>query len=532
MAITLGLVEAVDDNGVYVTMPGSRGLLRGPYRTLSTVAAGTTVLVASTDDGEQVVVGTADGGDGVYNVRAFGAKGDGTTDDTTAIQAAMTAGAGATVLFPPGDIYRITDAVSVSTGTTVVGYGATIRQDTKHKMCLDVVMRDDVTVLGLTFLTTLTRTYTGGTSARYDNVYALWAGIYASGNRLTVCDCTFDGFTCGLCINRWNGTDRTGDCDGFTISDCKVARCDFGILGHEVVDLLVDGFSGSWEAQSGSGAAPHLVYIAEADNHSANVTIRRVHGFDSPAGHCVQIKDTIGAAVHDVSTDNCAGLFTVRDSSHVSVRGLSATNDNTPTIGTVYMQEGCSDVAVDGVLVSTVSPTPAAGRAGRITGERICASNLVSFCDWSSQEESAEWLVDGAEIDVRGVTSLNRSSYGAVVVQVTSASTAVTVADVRATNCRTGVNYNGSATGAVDVNVDQITNGSSITSPTKVVTVAGVKATLSGDELLHSGTKVGFYGTTPATKPTVTGSRGGNAALGSLLTQLASLGLLTDSSSS
>lgn len=42
---------------------------------------------------------------------------------------------------------------------------------------------------------------------------------------------------------------------------------------------------------------------------------------------------------------------------------------------------------------------------------------------------------------------------------------------------------------------------------------------------------IGFYGGTPATKPTVTGSRGGNAALQSLLTGLAGLGLITDSSS-
>lgn len=43
--------------------------------------------------------------------------------------------------------------------------------------------------------------------------------------------------------------------------------------------------------------------------------------------------------------------------------------------------------------------------------------------------------------------------------------------------------------------------------------------------------QVGFFGTTPVSKPTVTGSRGGNAALASLLTALAGLGLLTDSSS-
>lgn len=40
---------------------------------------------------------------------------------------------------------------------------------------------------------------------------------------------------------------------------------------------------------------------------------------------------------------------------------------------------------------------------------------------------------------------------------------------------------------------------------------------------------IGFYGATPQAKPTITGSRGGNAALASLLTQLAALGLITDS---
>ncbi|MBZ0296085.1 MAG: hypothetical protein K8L99_26230 [Anaerolineae bacterium] len=47
----------------------------------------------------------------------------------------------------------------------------------------------------------------------------------------------------------------------------------------------------------------------------------------------------------------------------------------------------------------------------------------------------------------------------------------------------------------------------------------------------HDGSNIGFFGTAPTTKKTVTGSRGGNAALASLLTQLAAYGLITDSSS-
>jgi hypothetical protein len=40
--------------------------------------------------------------------------------------------------------------------------------------------------------------------------------------------------------------------------------------------------------------------------------------------------------------------------------------------------------------------------------------------------------------------------------------------------------------------------------------------------------KIGFFGGTPAAKPTVSGSKGANAALGSLMTALSALGLVTD----
>jgi hypothetical protein len=41
--------------------------------------------------------------------------------------------------------------------------------------------------------------------------------------------------------------------------------------------------------------------------------------------------------------------------------------------------------------------------------------------------------------------------------------------------------------------------------------------------------QVGFNNTPPISKPTVTGSKGGNAALASLITALANYGLITDS---
>ena len=64
------------------------------------------------------------------------------------------------------------------------------------------------------------------------------------------------------------------------------------------------------------------------------------------------------------------------------------------------------------------------------------------------------------------------------------------------------------------------------------VDVARARASGSLDilgALTHKGSTLGFYNTTPTTKPTITGSRGGNAALADLLTKLAGLGLLTNS---
>ena len=53
----------------------------------------------------------------------------------------------------------------------------------------------------------------------------------------------------------------------------------------------------------------------------------------------------------------------------------------------------------------------------------------------------------------------------------------------------------------------------------------------SGGGGFYFNADIGFHGTLPQSKPTVTGSRGANAALASLLTQLAAYGLITDSSS-
>lgn len=69
-------------------------------------------------------------GELVFNVKDYGATGNGTTDDTAAIQAAMDAvkaAGGGTLWFPPGTYYMYTYVV-LCDNVTITGKGATIRK--------------------------------------------------------------------------------------------------------------------------------------------------------------------------------------------------------------------------------------------------------------------------------------------------------------------------------------------------------------------------------------------------------------------
>lgn len=81
---------------------------------------------------------------------------------------------------------------------------------------------------------------------------------------------------------------------------------------------------------------------------------------------------------------------------------------------------------------------------------------------------------------------------------------------------------------------DQATNEQAATNAALLIddqtAGATVYAIKTGAGPISFGDKIGFFGAAPLSKPTVTGSKGGNAALASLLTALAAYGLITDSS--
>jgi hypothetical protein len=90
-------------------------------QSLTSTQATTAALVSYNQGGTGAVAYTVqDKLRQTVSVKDFGAVGNGTTDDTSAIQAALNAGAGGNVLLPQGQ-YKITSSLVVAAGTRVTG---------------------------------------------------------------------------------------------------------------------------------------------------------------------------------------------------------------------------------------------------------------------------------------------------------------------------------------------------------------------------------------------------------------------------
>jgi hypothetical protein len=190
---------------------------------------------------------------------------------------------------------------------------------------------------------------------------------------------------------------------------------------------------------------------------------------------------------------------------------------NTGGAQTVF---GCSTTAVDvgattGVATTTLNA--ATTIASAIGGNRVTSATSDGFrvYDQSAVTKYANFTLDSAgllvtmaaqtgetsalDIEIRGGDSVYPSDPGDVIIRP-----GVNSGDERGTLYLCGY-------------------------PMQGITIT--KGAGSNSAVCIDATYEGFFGATPIAKPTVTGSRGGNAALASLCTELANLGLLTDSTS-
>ena len=176
-----------------------------------------------------------DKGSQVYNVKAYGAKGDGATDDTVAIQATFSAaaasGAGGAVLFPPGKYLISSQIAAQISNLEVRGYGASLLCNVAANCMLlgDLVHAYDynhITIAGLGFSPSA---WSAGYAALEDN---------AEGSRmLDIKPLNNGSYTFSRIIQVDN--DQAGLISGYDQSlgtstlSCTSSSCGYGIYGMQ-----------------------------------------------------------------------------------------------------------------------------------------------------------------------------------------------------------------------------------------------------------------------------------------------------------
>ena len=176
----------------------------------------------------------------VYNVMHYGATGDGATDDTIAIQAAIDAAelVGGTVLLPGGLTYVVSGdpALTIDSKITLFAHGTTLDYKAGTGTCVLIGHEASISVLALAafYLPRIKRDYDGGGDP---NTVCLGIGLKVSNVKLSsFYGIDIRGFAKGLYL--------VGDDAGHGYNDFHIRVITDNLVGLEIdtIDVGADGW--------------------------------------------------------------------------------------------------------------------------------------------------------------------------------------------------------------------------------------------------------------------------------------------------
>ena len=535
--ITLGLVDSVDDNGVYVTMPGSRGVVRGPYKSLSTVAAGTTALVASTDDGEQVVVGPVGADTGIVDVMWFGAVGDGVADDTDALEAAaaVAVASNLTLFLASGKTLRLTSQVDLRgnyeldirgkllvdhTSDAGVIVGHTSSQAMTRKISLYNVTHStpSTSVPALRIQGLKNATVHVGTS---DYVQVFADGAVSGSTSVAYCTFTFAGTITKLHLFGQNGTAWINENSFFggRITTLHVE----GPYGHNnniFHHPRIEGGSASITFDRGYS---NYLYGVRAEGSPeltfSSYTFSNVVTQSWTSNSSSRNKTSF--VIDDEGVGNLVQTITAERLQHVNLLSL-APGACPPITNLQGSAEGSPSYA-------TLTDTGSAITAG--TYKRVIDTGLIPV-----RRAADTWNLDYLSVQAIQATSDQEWMRAAVVGYDSSRTRVDTEWQLSGSSATWNGTNNWWSFGSSDRDVLYIQPEDPDIYYVRILIETGsVSASFTRfglEALVHVGSMVTDLEAVAARMRApldVTGSRGGNAALADLLTKLATLGLITDS---
>ena len=267
----------------------------------------------------------------VVNVRDFGAKGDGVTDDTVAIQAAFNAAEGKTVYFP-GGIY-LAASVDISSDCTM-DESAVIKCGSEDQSSKFISVTGSNISCGRINIDFASKEITDGFSISGDNnvidyIYAcnivsneiLARGIYVTGNNNVVNSIVIKDF---VNLGYWNNSSPQGLClsgtatgnvfDSVVSHNCRSTVVNFSTGSNTFGDIYSHDCkdNGFYAVAPGTSNVGTIYYDGEDNgvgfrhNANANIGTILISRADNPAiffGDCGDI------TINSVSAKNISTLF-------------------------------------------------------------------------------------------------------------------------------------------------------------------------------------------------------------------------------
>ena len=428
----------------------------------------------------------------VVSVKDFGAVGDGVADDTAAIQAAIDAvyaAGGGTIDIPPG-VYNITSlSKNWSSAISVIIQGAGKRTTVLRK-------------IGAT--TTPIMDFSADVSVL--EVYCTIADLRVQGNSKA---------HHGIRLTRW----ARFDLERVQIDNCDVALENVGSLVFSVYDVTIQSNNIGYRSRK-STTGP--IYCNLVQFFGGIISANSTFGAD--------IGDA--SAVHLIGTDFSAN-GTAGDTATGGILLRDTMDDETGY--SLFSMRGCWMEANYGWALRTENATGLVMElqdvvmAGNESGRVASIGTVFS--------SSINGLVAGAASDAVTISAARSMIVNSVIATVNDNSTQYRHLNLGTSGSQIADTLKGpfkriklSTVDFLYGRSDQISGGGADSIDHYLYGTGEQRFMVNGTRPLTIGSNaLGFYGTTPVVKPTVTGAKGGNAALTSLLSQLATLGLITDS---
>jgi hypothetical protein len=265
---------------------------------------------------------------GSINVMSYGATGDGTTDDTGALQSALNdVPAGGGIVDLPRGTYVISAPLTPKADTTMRGAArdtTTIEASSFGFPGIDLYDVDGCTVETLT-LSCVGARVDLPTPFRGDAKRGYVAGVYTNGSRHTFRGVTVSGFSMGITLSNYvTGGTLSGAPSGNSCYDITFHTVDHGLLVYGQQSLTIDGLVCQNHQDSSAGTNPtHAVYTTSATPFTSDIIARNMYDYNNATGCAFQFKNCSRGDITNLHADNTAGVLNLLNVQELAIRGIT-----------------------------------------------------------------------------------------------------------------------------------------------------------------------------------------------------------------